>query len=189
MKKAGPIPFRLPFFFSLLKRPYASLRLSFLPRMHSARSRHPRLLCSQNRSQCRRSIPPQAIAVAQTVLTLRLSSAASAKTSLRLGSHVGTFAASASGRTSVNNAPFFMPGSSGSRQPSRLLRNSSRGSGRNSIDGRSVLDSLQVSTVFGSSLAVLVGGVARRRSSRIPYRTGRPGGPSLVQRPQMRRIG
>ena len=44
------------------------------------------------------------------------------------------------------------------------FRNSSRGSARNSIDGRSTLDSLQVSTAFGSRLAVLVGG---RRSTQV----------------------
>ena len=165
MKNAGPIPFNLSSFLSALKRPYASPRLSFPFRMHRATFSHSPLLVLQRSLQCSARIPPQAIAAAQTLSTFTpLESAASAKTSLRLGLHFGTFAASASERTSVNDAPFFMPGSSGSRQSSRLLRNSSRGSGRNLIDGRSILDSLQVSTLFGSSLAVLVGG---RRSTEV----------------------
>ena len=52
-------------------------------------------------------MPPQAVATAQTLATFTLSSAASAKTSLCLGSAVSTFAASVSERTSVNNPPFF----------------------------------------------------------------------------------
>ena len=117
-------------------------------------------------------IPPQAIAVAHTLSTFTFSSAASAKTSLRLGSHAGTLAASASERTPMNDAPFFMPGSSGSMQSSRLLRNSSRGTGRKSLDANSVFGSLQVSIVLGSTLAMVLPRVGQRRSSRISSRTG-----------------
>ena len=158
MKYSGPIPFSLPFFFSVLRWSYACSRVGFPSRTHWATFSHSASYSpsfeSHSSFQCPRCMPPQAIAAAQTLATCTLLSAASAKTSLRHGSSFGTFAASDSEWTSVNNAPFFMPGSSGSRRSSRLCRNFSRGSGRNSIDGISAFDSLHVFIVLTSNLAV-----------------------------------
>ena len=102
-------------------------------------------------------MPPHAIAVAQTLATFTLSSAASVKTSLRRGFPVGAFSVSAAERTSVNKAPAPHAGVIRIEAVVETPPKFSRGSGRKPVDARSLLDSLKVFMVLRSSLA-MVGG-------------------------------